>query len=65
MKAFLNEIGGVISGWVTAPPASQAAVTQALNDVANKYEAELNTLEEDYKKLDAEADALMKDLGLE
>ena len=65
LKVFLNEVGGVISGWVTAPPASQAAVTQALNDVANKYEAELNTLEEDYKKLDAEADALMKDLGLE
>jgi hypothetical protein len=65
LKAFLNEVSGVINGWVTAPPASQAAVTQTLNGILNKYEAELNTLEADYKKLDAEADASMKDLGLE
>jgi Skp family chaperone for outer membrane proteins len=65
LKAFLGEVGAVISGWVTAPPTSQAAVTQTFNDITNKYEAELNTLEADYKKLDAEADASMKDIGLE
>jgi Skp family chaperone for outer membrane proteins len=65
LKAFLDELGGVIHGWVTTPPASEAAVAQAVNDIVNKYEAELGTLETDYKKLDAEADASMKDLGLQ
>ena len=65
LKALLGEVGAAISSWVTAPPTTQAAVTQTLNGITNKYEAELNTLEEEYKKLDAEADASMKDLGLE
>jgi len=65
LKAFLAEIGGAISSWVTTPPTSQTAVTDTLNGIANKYEAELGALETDYKKLDAEADASMKDLGLE
>ncbi len=65
LKAFLGEFGAVISGWVTVPPTSEAAVTQAINDIVNKYEGELNSLEADYKKLDAEADGQMKDLGLE
>jgi len=65
LKAFLGEVGAAISGWVTAPPTSEAAVTQTINGIVNKDTAELNTLEQDYKKLDAEADASMKDLGLE
>ena len=65
LKAFLNEFGAVITGWVTVPPSSEAAVTQTINDITNKYETELNALEADYKKLDAEADASMKDLELE
>jgi Skp family chaperone for outer membrane proteins len=65
LKAFLNEFGAVISGWVTVAPTSEAAVTQAITDIVNKYEGELNTAEADYKKLDAEADGEMKDLGLE
>ena len=65
LKAFLNEFGAVISGWVSVAPTSEAAVTQAITDIVNKYEGELNTAEADYKKLDAEADGEMKDLGLE
>jgi hypothetical protein len=65
LKDFLNELGAVISGWVTVPPTSEAALTQTINDIVNRYESELGTLENEYKKLDSEADASMKDLGLE
>jgi len=65
LTSFLSEWGAVLTGWVTVPPTSQAAATQTLTDVVSKYDTALNSLEADYKKLDAEADGQMKDLGLE
>lgn len=65
LKALLNELGVLISGWVIAPPASAEAVGPAVDAVSNKYISALDSLENEYKKLDAEADAMMKGLGLE
>jgi hypothetical protein len=64
LKDYLGDLGNLLGGWITSPPASGEAVEQEVSSVANRYEAEFQSLETRAGELDRQADALGENLGL-
>lgn len=64
LKSYLGDLGNLLGGWVTNPPASGEAVEQQVTSVANSYEAQFQSLETQAQELGKQADALGKNLGL-